>query len=249
MPEATLHDGTTIGIHVLGSGPNVLLPLFPHEWAIADGLSDRYRVVVMDYYAGHLQAHPDPESLTPDNVGRDLLAIADAAEAETFAWWGYSWTAVIGQQLALRTDRLTALIMGGFPPIDGPYRQMLQICETLSTRGGSIYGLPRVEPTDAARQFETYYRPLQDFDDRAAQARITCPRLAYIGSIDRPTLDGELLIDMGATVERNRAELERLGWEVQIVPGKNHMDFAPEETLAIVSEFLDRRLLGGAAEH
>lgn len=26
-----------------------------------------------------------------------------------------------------RTDRVAALIMGGFPPLDGPYLQMLQV--------------------------------------------------------------------------------------------------------------------------
>src|SRR5439155_24481789 len=90
------------------------------------GLSPAFRVVAADYEA-HRLANPAPSTLTPDNVAADLLAIADAAGAERFAWYGYSWLALVGLQLALRTDRLRALVMGGFPPIDGPYAPMLAV--------------------------------------------------------------------------------------------------------------------------
>ena len=33
-------------------------------------------------------------------------------------------------------------------------------------------------------QKATLYQALQKFDDRAAQARITCPRLCFVGSVD-----------------------------------------------------------------
>lgn len=58
-------------------------------------------------YEGQLTAHPKPETLTAANVAADLLAIADAAGADRFAYYGYSWLALAGFQLALRTDRLT----------------------------------------------------------------------------------------------------------------------------------------------
>jgi pimeloyl-ACP methyl ester carboxylesterase len=61
------------------------------------------------------------------NILGDLLAVADAAGADRFAYYGYSWLALAGLQLAVRTDRLTALVMGGFPPLEGPYAQMLQV--------------------------------------------------------------------------------------------------------------------------
>jgi pimeloyl-ACP methyl ester carboxylesterase len=69
-------------------------------------------------------SNPAVDGLTPESVASDLLAIADASGADRFAYYGYSWLALAGLQLALRTDRLWALAMGGYPPLDGPYRAM-----------------------------------------------------------------------------------------------------------------------------
>ena len=93
---------------------------------LIDGLASRYRVIAADY-EGHRMANPAPDTLTPDALAADVLAIADAAGAGTFAWYGYSWLALTGLQVALRTDRLWALAMGGYPPLDGPYAAMLDV--------------------------------------------------------------------------------------------------------------------------
>ena len=94
---------------------------------LATGLAEAgFRVVTADY-EGHLVQHPKPTTLTAAAVAADLLAIADAAGADRFAYYGYSWLALAGLQLALRTDRLTALAMGGYPPLGGPYAAMLSV--------------------------------------------------------------------------------------------------------------------------
>ena len=143
--EAVLHDGTAIHVSVQGTGQSVLLPIrtepFPaseadtmRRWGadpelgpnLVAGLSGSYRAISADY-EGHRMAHPAPETLTPDNVAADLLAVADAAGADTFAYYGYSWLALAGLQLALRTDRLWVLAMGGYPPLEGPYQSMLAV--------------------------------------------------------------------------------------------------------------------------
>jgi pimeloyl-ACP methyl ester carboxylesterase len=129
MPQARLHDGSTI----------VLLPVNPQPVegpqadelrrcgvdpalgrSLIDGLGDAFQVVAFDYEGQVLQV-PKPDTLTPVNLAGDLLAVADAAGTDRFAYYGYSWLALAGLQLAIRTDRLAALVMGGFPPIDGPY--------------------------------------------------------------------------------------------------------------------------------
>jgi pimeloyl-ACP methyl ester carboxylesterase len=139
MPAATLHDGTTVELEVHGDGPALLLPVDPRPvqgqqaeelrrygadpalgQALIGGLRDRFRVVAFGYQEA-LFATPKPETLTSGNAVEDLLAVADAAGTARFAYYGYSWTAMVGLQLALRTDRLLALVMGGFPPLDGPY--------------------------------------------------------------------------------------------------------------------------------
>jgi Predicted hydrolases or acyltransferases (alpha/beta hydrolase superfamily) len=143
--EVALHDGSLIALEIQGDGPAILLPVNPspiegqqaeemRRWGadpalgrnLIDGLRDRYRVIAFDY-EGHVQLHPKPGTLTPDHIAADFLAIADAAGAERFAYYGYSWLALSGLQLAIRTARLSALVMGGYPPIGGPYKEMLAV--------------------------------------------------------------------------------------------------------------------------
>src|SRR5919201_3861620 len=145
MPEVLLHDESTIAVGVQGRGPTVLLPVNPRpvegpqaeemrRWgndpalgrSLIDGLADAFRVVAFDY-EGHVLRVPKPDTLTPDNLAGDFLAVADSAGADRFAWYGYSWLALGGLQLAIRSDRVSALVMGGYPPIDGPYAEMLPV--------------------------------------------------------------------------------------------------------------------------
>ena len=212
MPEAKLHDGSTIEIEVAGSGPTLLLAVNPRpvEGPLAEemrkygtdpalgqslikGLSDAFRVVAFDY-EGQVQGTPKPETLTPTNVANDLLAVADAVGADRFAYYGYSWLAVIGLQLAIRTDRLSALIMGGFPPLDGPYAEMLRVTTATyelvvaAARGTQSAQEPDESEwstgdlsQDQTQQFVTLYQALQGFDDRAAQAQNHLPSPLFRG--------------------------------------------------------------------
>jgi pimeloyl-ACP methyl ester carboxylesterase len=263
MSEATLHDGSTIEIEVHGAGPTLLLPVNPQpvagpqaeamrQWgadpalghSLIAGLRDIFRVVAFDY-EGHLLRTPQPDSLTPANAVSDLLAIADAARADRFAYYGYSWLALIGLQLAIRTDRLTALVMGGFPPLGGPYAAMLQVttaahdmaAAAAKTDAGAADQQPTVEAgdwssvqvttsPDQTRQFLTLYQALQGFDDRAAQAQITCPRLCFAGSADEIQYGpqwGDVAVSIAGPLIAERAELESLGWEVRVLDGLDHL--------------------------
>ncbi|MFF2031143.1 alpha/beta hydrolase [Arthrobacter sp. NPDC058192] len=168
--EAVLHDGTAIPVSVQGTGRSVLLPIriepYPpseaetmRRWGadpelgpnLIGGLSGSYRVISADY-EGHRMAHPAPDTLTPDNVAADLLAVADAAGADTFAYYGYSWLALAGLQLAIRTDRLWALAMGGYPPLEGPYQSMLSVTRSahrMSIEAAAQSGLAAVDVAPA----------------------------------------------------------------------------------------------------
>jgi pimeloyl-ACP methyl ester carboxylesterase len=267
MPEARLHDGHTMAVEVHGRGPTVLLAVNPEpvtgpraeelrRWGVdpalgrtmVDGLSDVFRVVAFDY-EGHVLAVPKPDTLTPGNLAGDLLAVADAAGAGRFAYYGYSWLALAGLQLAVRTDRLTALAMGGYPPLDGPYAPMLAVTTAtheLAKAGPAAAGAAPAAPqapeappeeldwsqvemslTEAqTRQFVTLYQGLQDFDDRAAQASIGCPRLCFAGSADEIAYDerwGGVRVSLAEPLISRRAELEALGWEVRVLDGLDHL--------------------------
>jgi pimeloyl-ACP methyl ester carboxylesterase len=248
--EAALHDGTSIPIHVEGSGPNLLVSLKPdpiegpqaeamRKWGvdpangprIIEGLADIARVIAFDY-EGEVLARPKPETLTPGNVVADLLSIADAAGADDFRYYGYSWLAMVGLQLALSTDRLAALAIGGFPPIDGPYREMLVVTTAgweLATGarpslGEDEWSTAYLEP-DQQRQFMTLYELLQGFDDRAAIERIDVPRVCFVGSADAIAYGpswGDVTVDLARPIIDNRSRLEALGWEVRVLDGLDH---------------------------
>jgi pimeloyl-ACP methyl ester carboxylesterase len=262
MPDVRLHDGSTIEIEIHGAGPTLLLPVNPRPvegrqaeemraWgadpalghSLITGLRDICRVVAFDY-EGQILRLPKPETLAPAHIVADILAVADAAQADRFAYYGYSWLALMGPQLALRTDRLSALIMGGFPPLGGPYADMLRV--TMATHELAVAAAAQATETVAAppveagdwssvqitlspaqtQQFVTLYQALQDFDDRAAQARITCPRLCFVGSADEIKYGprwGDVLVSMAGPVVRRRAELEALGWEVRLLEGLDHV--------------------------
>lgn len=265
--QITLHDGKTIDIEIYGQGPNLLLPVNPHpiEGELAEqyrqygndpalgrnlinGLSDVFRVIAF-HYEGHVMDAPKPDTLTPDNIAADVLAIADAAQAERFAYYGYSWLAVLGLQLALRTDRLTALIMGGYPPVEGPYAEMLGV--TAAAHDMAVNPKPADENDEwggvsaspnQTRQFLTLYEALRGFDDRAVQSRITCPRLCFVGSADRIQYGSNwnnLLVNIADPVIRNKAELEQLGWEVKVLEELDHTQaMQPANVLPLLRPWL-----------
>ncbi|TDC01006.1 alpha/beta hydrolase [Nonomuraea longispora] len=279
MVKATLHDGSTIDVEVHGTGPALLLPADPapvegdraeelRKWgadpalgrSLIDGLRDAFQVIAFDYQ-GHVMATPKPGTLTPAAVTADMLAVADAAGAGRFAYYGYSWLAVNGLQLAIRTDRLSALVMGGFPAYGAPYAEMSRVTRAtydLATGQGPTpepertgtgdeydWSTARVSTTEEqTRQFVTLYEELQGFDDKAV--RLSCPRLCFAGSADEIRYDerwGGTHVSIGGTLTRHKDELEALGWDVQVLDGLDHMSAMHAATvLPILRPWLARAL-------
>ena len=277
MPEAILHDGSTIEIEVHGAGPNLLLPVNPQPVtgpqaeqmrqygadpalgpSLISGLSDAFRVVAFDY-EGQCMRLPKPDTLTPANAASDLLAVADAAGANRFAYYGYSWLAMLGLQLAIRTDRLSALMMGGFPPLNGPYAEMLRVTTAANEMAGASQDTTQSSSDpdedewsatslskEQTRQFVTLYRALQGFDDLAAQARITCPRLCFVGSADAIQYGkrwGDVYVSLADPIAQGQAQLSGLGWEVLVLDGLDHLQaMQAKQVVPILRSWLTSQL-------
>lgn len=280
--EAVLHDGSTIRIHVEGEGTDLLLPVrsTPHDPATAEtmrqwgadpelgprliaGLSTSFRVIAADY-EGHRLQHPAADTLTPQNLAADLLTIADAAGADRFAYYGYSWLALAGLQLAIRTDRLWALVMGGFPPLDGPYAAMLAVTraahrastsQEVTAGDGTGEDAGAVTPGDwdsaaihtheaQTRQFVTLYEALDGFDDAAIQADLRMPRLCFAGSddsIDYSPKWGGVTVRIAEPLVRDRDKLESAGWTVDVLPGLDHLGAMHSDVvLPLLRDYLSR---------
>jgi pimeloyl-ACP methyl ester carboxylesterase len=281
MTEATMHDGSELDIEIQGEGPFLLIPVNPtpvageaaeemRKWgadpalgrSLIEGLRDIVTVVAFDY-EGHVLAAPKPDTLTASNISSDVLAVADAAGARTFAYYGYSWLAVVGLQLAIRTDRLTALVMGGFPPLGGPYAGMLDV--TAATYRMASEPGPTPPPTDKAseagdwstvefsmlepqaRQFLTLYESLEDFDDRLVLSQLDCPRLCFAGSEDQIVYDerwGNARVDMAGPLKDNRNELEAAGWSVHLLEGLDHTQaMQPDNVIPVIRPWLTSELV------
>ena len=276
---AMMHDENTIYIEVQGTGPNVLLPVNPQslegvqaeemqKWGVdpalgrnlIKALSEQYRVIAFDY-EGHVQQNPKADTLTPDNIAKDFLSIADAAGADTFAYYGYSWLALSGLQLAIRTNRLSALIMGGFPPLNGPYKEMLKLTmatyklalesaentsEKTNQSNSDVVDWEMVEvPLRGAqtKQFVTLYQALQSFDDKQIQNHISCPKLCFAGGMDKIVYGerwGDVQVDIVGPLFQKRKDLEAFGWNVQVLEELDHTQaMQPNAVLSVILPWLN----------
>jgi dienelactone hydrolase len=203
----------------------------PHG-AIAQGyverLSERYRVLVVDYPGEGENAVVAPDEFTADRACQDLLEVADAAGFERFAWWGFSWGAIIGLQLACRTDRLAALICGGWSPLGDLYSDLLPACRAQVGAGSD------------AERYVTFYESIRDWPEREAVERISCPRMTFAGSHDEPVRAGRP-IRIAESLRKHRRQLETWGWEVMEIPDWDHSLWAnPATVVPPVRSFLDR---------
>lgn len=240
-PPVIYHETHGDGVPLLLGFPMTASP-WPGDPDLAvlkgylDRLTDRYRVLVADYPClgpdiGRSEPVPADE-LTADRVCADLLGLADAAGFDRFAFWGYSWGGVVGLQLASRTDRVSALVCGGWPPLGAPYRDMLDITRAMADAPGV--------PVNVG-QFVTFYESVQGWPEAEAVGRIACPRLAFVGADDAMAYPGGVTLRIAPTVRERRGELERLGWRVDEVAGRNHGVFTdPATVVPLVRDFLDR---------
>ena len=270
--EVQLHDGSLLDIETYGEGQTILLPVNPYPiegeqaeqmrmygadpalgQSLIQGLSDAFRVVAFDYEGQSFRV-PKPLTLTPDNVVQDILAVADRAGAERFAYYGYSWLAMIGLQLAVRTDRLSALMMGSYPPINGPYSEMLRVTTAAYEQSGGDPAQALEDEWSTAhlskgqtQQFMTLYQALQGFDDQAAQAQLTCPRLCFVGSADDILYDkqwGDVYVNLATPIINRQAELEAMGWDVRVLQGLDHMQaMQAAQVLPIIRPWLISKLV------
>ncbi|WP_405114314.1 alpha/beta hydrolase [Paenibacillus sp. FSL K6-1217] len=233
------------------------------------GLRDKFQVLYFDY-EGHRLRQPNPLDLTASSITEDFLTIAGEMNVSKFSYYGYSWLALAGLQLAIRTDRLESLLMGGFPPLDGPYAEMLIV-----TNHTYMMALSQPAPADPAeteqktaapeatdwdniqiqmvpeqtRQFVTLYESLADFRDRDIQHLLRMPRLAFAGEQDKIVYGdnfGGVTVDIAGKLVDHQSRLEQLGWDVAILKGSG-MDHTkamqPETVLPVLRPWLIRNVL------
>ncbi|OME58973.1 alpha/beta hydrolase [Paenibacillus odorifer] len=247
-----------VGMAGLPNRPTIMLPIAKKSvynqeaenlklWGVdpelgkhfVEGLADTFQVLYFDY-EGHLFQHP-VENLTADHIVKDLLHIADEMNVTSFSYYGYSWLALIGLQMAIRTDRLESLVMGGFPPYNGPYQEMRVVTHKTHTQALSNQNESVESPTGSENpnemdwdnikvtidtrvtaQFVSLYQSLTAFDDRSIQHLLNLPKLAFAGGNDTIVYGenfGSVTVDIVGLLKKNKEQLADLGWDVEILSG------------------------------
>ncbi|MFN5644414.1 MAG: alpha/beta fold hydrolase [Sphingomonadales bacterium] len=222
-------------IEIFGSESQAMLD------AWLDALTQRHCVLLADYPGIGKSADHDPATMTAERVVADILSVATAAGFERFAWAGYSWSAAVGLQLASRSDRISALAIGGWPALGAPYENILAASRA---RIGKVPDHARVmlRSDEQYRQWATFYQSLESWDEAAAIARITCPRMLYFGS------EGDLVeegysVSIASCSRANRERLEKLGWKVLEIQGYGHEVIGRTElVLPHINRFLESAL-------
>ncbi|MCZ8112859.1 MAG: alpha/beta fold hydrolase [Betaproteobacteria bacterium] len=204
-------------------------------------LTDRYRVLLLDYPSIGRSRDIVPGALTADRVCADLLGVADAAGCERFAYWGYSWGGNVGLQLATRTGRLTALVVGGWPALGAPYAELLQAAQRK---------LPNPEPSSLKvlrspaqyAQWIHYGQSIAAWPERESVSRIACPRMNVFGG-EGDLVEAGIAVSIATRIRAHRTELEAMGWRVHEMAGHGHgACLQPEVVVPPVRGFLDEVL-------
>ena len=204
-------------------------------------LLDRYRVLLVDYPSIGGSRDIAPQALTAERTCADLLAVASAAGFDRFAYWGYSWGAAVGLQLAARTNRLSALVLGGWPPLGAPYAGILQATR-LKQADPEPSSLKVLRSKEQYRQWETWYDSVQGWPEAPSVERIGCPKLLYFGS-EGDLVEAGIPIRIASIIRERRADLLDQGWTVHEIAGQGHgVCMAPELIVPPVRSFLDRVL-------
>jgi pimeloyl-ACP methyl ester carboxylesterase len=250
-----LDPASGVYFEVQGQGQPLLigLPLmasftqiFGSEWqGVLDGyldrLSDRYRVLRVDYPSIGGSHDIAPEDLTADRVCADLLAVATAAGFDRFAYWGHSWGAAVGLQLAERTDRLSALVLGGWPPLGAPYEGILQATR-LKQADPEASSLKVLRSKAQYRQWETWYASMLAWPEAASVACIQVPKMVIFGT-EGDLVEAGIPIRIASIIREHRDTLLQQGWTVHEVPGQGHgVCMRPDLVVPPVRAFLDRAL-------
>jgi pimeloyl-ACP methyl ester carboxylesterase len=227
-----------LGFPHLASFREVFGPAAAPVWqAWLDGLTDRYRVLVMDYPNIGKSHVPLPGEMTVERVCADMLSVASAVGFDRFAWVGYTWGAVVGLQLAARSPRVSGLVVGGWSPIGAQYDDMLHAVRLPPTP----HAMAVLRDAAQYAQWTTFYESLTGMDEREILARIRCPALVYNGANAEPDVAGGVrYLRIARTNRLQRLELERMGWVVEEIPNAdNNVLMQPDRVLPVVRRFLD----------
>jgi pimeloyl-ACP methyl ester carboxylesterase len=253
LKNAIAADGTELWFATHGDPRNPAIFLGPHFYASygrtdaddtqrwIDGLKDEFFLIVADYPRGFGPTrNPIGMDFTPDFAAEEYGRIADAAGVDRFAWVGYSYGGAMGVQVACRSGRVSALAVGGFPPLNAPFRDMVDITTHFAGTTPADAGLdPQLLWSSVG-----FYTPLLDWPERDELAKLDMPRMAFTGTDDVGVPAQGVDTPLAARLRAAEPELKAMGWQVEWLDGQDHMTtIQAAVSLPVVRDFFRQSLL------
>jgi pimeloyl-ACP methyl ester carboxylesterase len=232
---ASSPDGTQIAYDRVGTGPAIVLlhggGVTRQDWhrtGYVGRLQDSFAVIAMDLRGHGASDRPtDPTAYTTYKMGQDILAVADACGVERYAMWAMSYGGKVGRYLAVRSERVTSLILMGTPlgpGVSGERRQQaldflahwtpIVQAQRAGTRDPST--LPESDRDVLSRldvpSMLGWVRAMLDWP-AVEPADFGCPTLWLIGSEDRHAMD---------SLQEYRQALQGSKVQVHLANGLDH---------------------------
>jgi pimeloyl-ACP methyl ester carboxylesterase len=250
VQEAIAKDGTPLYFRTVGSARKPAIFLGPHFYASdvkgrslyadkwIDALAMEFFVIAADYPRGIGKTKNSLGfDLTADIVCDDYVSIADKAGVQTFGWFGYSFGGAVGLQLACRTDSVSALVIGGFPPLSAPYAELVQILNT-------AIDARELDRAQMLRSAIGFYSSLKSWPEREEVCSLLGPKLLLMGDKDcAEGLPESNSLPLAEIVREEEAELRALGWDIVWLAGQDHGTAQrPDLSVGKIREFFNRAL-------
>ena len=253
----TVADGTDIWFETHGDPRRPAIFLGPHFYASfgrtdgddtqswIDGLKEEFFLITADYPRGFGRTgHPLGMDFTPDVAAEEYARIADAAGVGRFGWVGYSYGGAMGVQVACRSGRVSALAVGGFPPLQAPFREMVEITTRMAASPPPGWDVdPKLLWSSVG-----FYTPLQNWRERDEVSKLTIPRMAFMGTADEGVPAQGVDTPLAVILREAQHELDAMGWRIAWLEGGDHMTtIQASMSLPVVRDFLRTSLSGSDA--
>lgn len=246
-------DGTHIAYDVTGKGSAIVLLHGGwhtrqnwHDAGYVRRLKHNFKVIAIDIRGNGESDKPiDPIYYKTEKMCQDILAVADACNAERFSIWGFSYGGNIGRYVAAQSDRVEKLVMIGIPfglGAPGSFRKFIEEFRnhwlpildakrqgTLDIDSISSEDQEVLNNTDVAVDLARLSAML---DWRAiAPTNLHCQTLWLLGSRNEPAM---------ASFREYEDELKTSRVRVQVMEGLNHKEEFTriDQSLPVVLAFM-----------
>ena len=213
-------DGANLAYLVGGSGPGVLIPWCNFSWLdlpYPNVLAERFTVVVASPRGFGRSTRPEADDYSTDMLAADLLAVTTAVGLARFSVFGYSLAGAVAAWLAHQSDRVSAIVAGGFPLL-GSYRRLLADVEQKVAEGaGDAAARAAINAEFDSRAAVAFYRHLATMPDGALVDRVSCPMYSFWGERD------EIIDTLGEGVAELEAGLRSRRVTTHALPGLDHL--------------------------